>query len=212
MPGGTPLFNYLQFGVMGGGLTRIALDTFTDQDGQALFAHVSDSGHGWKFIAGSVSIQNNEAQTSVAPAHFYLDLSAETKQPRIIEIDIGDTDVVEQRVFVTMRDTGDGLNYIKANVFANVGAVVLNIEEVVGGVSTPKSSALAFGDYRNNVDLFKIIITDDGANTITLDATSIEPSLLATWNAAPLSTVKSVGIASEAGRTTNRWDNLIVRG
>ncbi|MCW8830560.1 MAG: hypothetical protein OQK32_03460 [Gammaproteobacteria bacterium] len=193
------------------GLSLIAYDQFTDTDGTNLSAHTSDTGHSWLAVAGQINIVGNQAKVVTAPAHYVMDLSAEAKQPAELLLQIKDTDATEQRAEKTIRDESDGLNYIELDVYANSTAAVLTINEVKAGVSVGKATKFILGDYRDELNFFGVIVRDLG-DSIILDASIIEPNLVAKWSGAPSPTGKGIGLFVSDSRTTNVFDYPVVSG
>jgi hypothetical protein len=192
------------------GAIPIAWDTFNRAD-QNLNASPSDSGNTWTAVKGQLNIVSNEVAVITTPFLYVMD--SFTRQPKLVTIDIRDTDATGvQSGVITIRDAADDLNYIKISVFAGGIFITLDISEVVAGVATSKAQTVIAGDYRDAVNFYPLIITDAGGS-ITADASAIEPTAIITWGAAPAATSSGVGIRDgNDARLTNKYDNLVIRG
>lgn len=193
----------------------LAWDTFTDTDTTELNLHLSDSGHSWISINGSIQIISNTADLLTAPGgwhHYGFNLTGLTKQPNKVSVDVKNTNITLNTAGISLRDNLDDANFVYCTLFANSSSLTLAIAEYVAGVETLKNSINILGDFRNSTDFFRVHITDTG-DTITLDGRSIDPAAIVSWNTAPPATYKSVGFYQQSGSITDTlFDNLEVRG
>lgn len=198
-----------------GGYLSMAIDTFTDTDATNLTAHVTDSGHSWLALNGQIDIVGNEADCILATGgwvHYYLDLSAETKAPSLIKLDIKNSDAVSQNYGFSLRDAGDDANFVWCSVTIGSIQLVVEISTYIAGAKLSRATITMLGDYRG-VDFNSIHVHDTG-DSIILDAESIAEGSTVTWGGATgiLSANKNIGLYSEAGALSESWDNLVVRG
>ena len=176
--------------------------------------HVSDSGHTWQQLLGQVDIIGNEANAISSTFHYLLNVTNGIDLKEIVFF-IGNTNAAEQTAGITIRDHGDQLNYVEITLIATAAFTTLTIREVILGVPSVKGLAFAGGDFRNNVNLFPLVVFDNfESGIIKADASSISLALVAEWNNPPKSLVKNIGIKTGDGTTSSdaRYENITARG
>jgi len=204
-PFGTPISSAIGRPV---GIRRIAYDSF-NRANQELSTSPSDSGHTWAQVAGVINIASNEADVATAPAQYALD--SFVRQPKEVAIDVKDTNATDQILVISIRDAGDGLNYVELRIALSSAFANLTIDEYVGGVSATKAQQLVFTDFRDETIFHQVAAVDNGGS-ITVSAASIDPSLTVTWSAAGSAASKGIGLLADAGRTAAFFDNIEIKG